>query len=64
MEDESQGDEDDPLRRFMFLNETGSQPKTRAGISNDDFQYQLTEEFKYDELSVPNFNPKLANAIN
>ena len=63
MEDEPQEDEDDPLCRFMFLNETESQPKTRASISNDDIQYQLTKEFKYDELSVPNFIPNLANAI-
>ena len=61
MEDDLQQEEDEPLRKVMFVvNDTEPQSEGHT----DDILCELTEEFNNDKLCDPKINPNLAKAIN
>ena len=61
VEDDLQHEEDDPLRKVMFMvNDTEPQSEGHT----DDILCELTEEFNNHELCDPKINPNLAKAIN
>ena len=61
MEEELQQEEDDPLRKVMFV-VSDTEPQSEG--HTDDILYELTEEFNNDEICDPKINTKLAKAIN
>ena len=61
MEEELQQEEDDPLRKVMFVvNDTEPQSEGHT----DDILSELTEGFNNDELCDPKLNPNFSKAIN
>ena len=61
VEEELQQEEDDPLRKVMFVvNDTEPQSEGHT----DDILCELTEEFNNDEICDPKINTNLAKAIN
>ena len=61
VEEELQQEEDDRLRKVMFVvNDTELQSEGHT----DDILCELTEEFNNDELCYPKIKPNLAKAIN
>ena len=63
MEEELQQEEDDTLRKVMFVvNENDTEPQSEG--HTDDILCELTEGFNNDELCDPKINPDLAKAIN
>ena len=61
VEDDLQQEEDDPLRKVMFVvNDTEPQSEWHT----DSILCELTEEFNNNELCDPKINPNLAKAIN
>ena len=61
VEDDLQQEEDDPLRKIMFMvNDT--EPHSEG--HTEDILCDLTEEFNNNELCDPKINPNFAKAIN
>ena len=61
VEEELQQEEDDPLRKVMFVvNDTEPQSEGHT----DDILCELTEEFNNDKICDPKINTNLAKAIN
>ena len=61
MEEELQQEEDNPLRKVIFvLNDTEPQSEGHT----DDILRELTEKFNNDKLCDPKINPNLGKAIN
>ena len=61
VEEELQQEEDDPLRKVMFVvNDTEPQSESH----NNDILCELTKEFNNDKICDPKINTNLANAIN
>ena len=60
MEEELQQEQDDPLRKLIFVvNDTESQSEGHTS----DILCELTKEFNNDELCDPKINPNLAKVI-
>ena len=63
VKEELQQEEDEPLRKAMFM-VNNTEPKSESHTDFDDILCDLTEESNNEELCDPKINSSLAKAIN